>query len=157
MKKTLAAALLGATLLTGSAVAQDAPTPPQDRPMPRDPLAKADADGDGIVTRDEVLADAAARFAKLDANKDGKVTPEERDAAREGRMGRRGGPGGRMTGDMTLADMQAQAARRFDRVDTNHDGKIDQAERDAMRDRMMQMRDRQGPPPPPPADAPHND
>lgn len=151
MKKTLAGALLAATLLAGGAVLA------QDRPMHRDPLARADANGDGIVTKDEMLADVAARFAKLDDNKDGKITQDERDAARKGHMARRGPGGrGRMMGDATLADMQAHAARRFDRVDANHDGKVDQAERQAMRDRMMSMRGRQGPPAPPPADAPDN-
>jgi hypothetical protein len=142
MKTPIVAALLGATLFTGVAAAQDAP-PPR-----RDPLAAADANQDGVITKEEMLAQTAARFAKLDANGDGKVTAAERENARGGGTGGRG-----MDGDMTLADMQAQAARRFDRLDTNGDGKIDQAERAAMRERMMGMPgDRQGPPPPPAPD-----
>lgn len=156
MKKLLVAAAFGATLLGAPAFAQDGPPPPPQPggPMMRDPLLR----GEGVVTREQVLADVAARFAKMDTNHDGKISPEERAAAREERRGGRGpgGPGGRMAGDLTLADMQAQAMRRFDRIDTNHDGKIDQAERDAARDRMMAMRDRRGPPPPPPADTPAN-
>ena len=37
----------------------------------------ADANGDGKVTRDEFLARAAARFDRLDANRDGVLTGEE--------------------------------------------------------------------------------
>jgi hypothetical protein len=37
----------------------------------------ADANGDGKVSRDEFMARAAARFDKLDADKDGFLTPDE--------------------------------------------------------------------------------
>jgi hypothetical protein len=162
MKKTLIAALLGATLLTGGAVAAvQNDTQPQDAPRHRmhDPLMMADANKDGIVTRDEVSASVAARFARLDANKDGKITREERQAAREAmgrgmgkRMrggpdgaGRPGGPGMRRGPDangdgvLTLAEQQAQALKRFDFVDRNGDGKADQAERDLVREMLREM------------------
>ena len=162
MLKRVTLAALGAALLAGSAVAAQAE--PQGGPRgPRDPLAMADQNKDGIVTRDEMLASVATRFNAMDANHDGKVTAEEREAymaQQRARMGGRMAP----KNDLTLADEQARAARMFDRVDTNHDGKIDAAERQAAAQKMMQMRrgggwrDRQGPPagdmppPPPPAD-----
>jgi hypothetical protein len=40
-------------------------------------FAKADANGDGRISRDEFLARAAARFDRMDANKDGALTPDE--------------------------------------------------------------------------------
>ncbi len=43
---------------------------------------KMDADGDKIVTRAEFKAQALAMFDRADANKDGTVTPEERQAVR---------------------------------------------------------------------------
>lgn len=138
MKKSLVAAALGATLLAAPAFAQDAPAAPKRGAAMLDRL---DTDKDGAISRDEYNADIAARFAKADTDKDGKLTQAERDAA---------GPAGRMlggrkaTGDLTLADVQAQAGKRFDRMDANHDGKIDQAERDAIRARMG---NRQAPPP----------
>lgn len=162
MLKQITLAALGASL-AGSAFAAQAD--PQDGPRgPRpDPLAMADKNKDGIVTRDEMMADVQARFQAMDTNHDGKVSPEERaayQAAMRAQMG-----GGRMAPerDLTLTDEQARAARMFDMVDTNHDGKIDAAEREAAAQRMMKMRrgggwrDRQGPPPgdmppPPPAD-----
>ena len=40
-------------------------------------FGRADADGDGTITRAEWIAAATARFDKLDVNKDGKLTPDE--------------------------------------------------------------------------------
>jgi Ca2+-binding EF-hand superfamily protein len=156
MKQLIPAAALCATLLAGSALAS------QDQQR-RDPLARADANGDGIVTREEMLADVDARFAKLDANHDGKITPEERQIFAEGTRGGRmmGRTDANGDGTITLEEQHAQANKRFDRIDTNHDGKIDQAERDAAMQRMMSMRggrDRPAPVPgasqTPPADPP---
>ncbi len=192
MKITMIAALLGATLPGGGAIAavqngtqtQDAPQ----RHMMHDPLTMADANQDGVVTRDEAAAAVTARFAKLDANRDGKITREERRAAREamvGGMERRmrdghgvprglGGPGAPgmkrgpdADGDgvVTLGEQRAQALKRFDFVDRNGDGRIDQAERDLVREMMREMSPRRhhhgrgphrsddmpaAPPPPPP-------
>jgi len=137
MKKTLAAALLGATLFAGSAVAA-----PQDRPM-EDLLTMSDTNGDGVVTEAEFLADVDARFAKLDADKDGKISKQERPGDAEGR-------GGRMMrridtnndGAISLDEQRAQANRRFDRLDANADGKVDKAEADAARERMRAMMER---------------
>lgn len=42
----------------------------------------ADANHDGVVTKAEFTAAAAQRFARLDTNNDGRVTPEERQAMR---------------------------------------------------------------------------
>lgn len=147
MKQLIPVAALCATLLAGSALAS------QDQQR-RDPLARADANGDGIVTREEMLADVDARFAKLDANKDGKVTPDERKAYAEGSRGRMmGRTDANGDGSVTLDEQRAQAIKRFDRIDTNHDGKIDQAERDAVMQRMMSMRNG-GRPAPAPGNAP---
>ena len=147
MKTTLAAALFGASLLAGTAVAaQTAPVPaPQDRPMRGDLFAKADANGDGVITKTEFLADVDARFAKMDANKDGKLAKDERPGGGEGRGGRMMGRADTDgDGAISLAEQRAQATRRFDRVDTNKDGKIDKAESDAVRERMRGMMERRG-------------
>jgi Ca2+-binding EF-hand superfamily protein len=161
MHKMFAVALLGAISLAGSATAQD-------RPTMRDPFAGADANKDGTVTKAEMLAETKVRFDAMDTNHDGKLSMDELRAGMGG-MGRRGdgpppnasgnpppagGPGGgrgmgmgRMLdsdgdGFVSLAELQAQATRRFDRFDTNHDGKVDATERAAM------------PSAPPPAPAP---
>ena len=79
--------VLIAALLAGPAVAQPRPDlqifispagepfrAPMDQPYPVDQWFKqADANTDGAVTRDELIADSLAFFDKLDANKDGTV------------------------------------------------------------------------------------
>lgn len=153
MKKTIAAALLGTGLLAGAAFAAQqtsAPTPaPQDRMSGGNPLKLADANNDGAVTKAEMLADVDARFARLDANKDGKISKDERPSDGAGRGGRMmGRMMGRIDTDgdgaISLDEQRAQATRRFDRVDANKDGKLDQAERDAARDKMRARMERRG-------------
>lgn len=162
----LAAALASASFM---AVALVGPTAAQTAPA-----ARGDANGDGMLSRDEAMAQADARFDRLDANKDGKLTPDEMHPRRP--MGGTEpaasappavdgspppppppGPGGRGFGGRMFArldtngdgvidreEYRAQAAQRFDRMDTNKDGKVDAAERQAARDAMEQMRDRRG-------------
>jgi Ca2+-binding EF-hand superfamily protein len=49
----------------------------RDGPRPMDGGMKADANGDGVITRAEFDAQNAARFAAMDANKDGKLDKSE--------------------------------------------------------------------------------
>lgn len=53
-------------------------------------LERADANKDGVVTRDEYRAVASAMFDRQDANKDGRIDAAERQQWREQRMNRRG-------------------------------------------------------------------
>lgn len=50
--------------------------------MGRGMLAAADANGDGIVTREEAGAAAARQFDRADANRDGTIDAAEREATR---------------------------------------------------------------------------
>lgn len=52
-------------------------------------FAMRDADGNGLITREEFAAPALKRFDRADANSDGVITPEERAAMREARRARR--------------------------------------------------------------------
>ncbi len=70
--------------------------------------ANPDADNDGVLTRAEVEANVAQRFAKLDANQDGKVDEGDRAAHR-----------------------QAKADAMFTAADTDRNGSISRAEFDA--------------------------
>ncbi len=156
----LAAALASASFM---GIALVGPTAAQTTSAP-----KGDTNGDGVMTRDEAMAQADARFDRMDANKDGKLTPDEMRPRRP--MGEPGatpppppadgaappsppppGAGGRgermfarldTNGDGVIdrEEFRAQAAQRFDRMDTNKDGKIDAAERQAARDAMGQGR-----------------
>src|SRR3546814_17857960 len=66
-----------------------------------------DADGNGVLTRAEAQAHADAMFARIDANKDGKVDAADREAARP-----------------------AMQATRFPSFDPNSDGSLRQTDRD---------------------------
>jgi hypothetical protein len=66
---------------------------------------KADADGNGTISRAEAQAGATARFARMDANKDGKIDQADRQLRRE-----------------------TMKTRRFEQMDTDHNGQLTKAE-----------------------------
>ncbi|MGD9804639.1 MAG: hypothetical protein AB7E81_17565 [Hyphomicrobiaceae bacterium] len=92
-------------------------------------LRQADANKDGVVTKEEVAALADKEFARWDWNKDGTVDQADRDALRKEmadfaakRMAHRMGAG--TDGRITREQFQAKAAERFARLDVNKDGKL---------------------------------
>jgi hypothetical protein len=105
--KTPVFAVAVAALLAGHAIAGDSPR----SDAPRDTM-RADADGDGRVSRAEATAQGAERsgawFDKLDLNKDGYVTQDEMKQARETRRGQ----------------MQARFDEHFKEADANNDGQL---------------------------------
>lgn len=94
---------------------QAPPGPPEDSHGRGGLFMRADANNDGVVTRQEWDAFRAAEFARLDANRDGELSRDEMRAGRH--WGGRGGGG-------------PDGGRRFDfaRIDANHDGVISQQE-----------------------------
>lgn len=111
-------------------------------------IATFDADGDGIVTEDEVAAEAEARFAAADTDGNGGLSAEEMVAAREAARleqmtARSEAAVERMDDDgdglLQAAEIEARAPRLaplFDRLDADGDGGISQAEVDAARAQM---------------------
>lgn len=73
-----------------------------------------DANGDGVVTLDEVRTQSAAMFTKMDANGDGVLNAEDRAAHR---------------------------AEMFAKADTNGDGELSQAEMKAMHEARKERRE----------------
>jgi hypothetical protein len=98
MKMKMLTLMSGAALLgiAGVTLAQDGPAP--GRPGP-------DAD----ITRQQVIARTDAMFARLDANRDGRVTRDEARAQGERRR-------------------EEMRQHMFDRIDANHDGNINREE-----------------------------
>lgn len=98
IRKFMTTVALGSLFVGGLAVshlafAQDG-APPADENMAHGkmggrmqggPMAMADANHDGNLTRAELTSALDARFALLDTNKDGKVTKDEREARRAAR------------------------------------------------------------------------
>lgn len=120
------------------------------------PGGPARGDRGGDITRAEAAQRADERFARLDLNKDGRVTREEMQQARQQMRAQRGeqraeqgGPGGAKRGDragpggeqgfVTQAQFRERALQRFDRMDLNRDGVATAAER---RQAHAQLRER---------------
>lgn len=126
-------------------------------------LARWDENHDGKVSKEEFLNSVKKRFAQLDLNNDGRITDEDLSPLLRGRdilkgdaggqsFGGRGrGHGGFMLnrlrqadankdGVVTLEEVLAQATKRFDALDRNKDGVVDQADFDALRKEMTAYR-----------------
>ncbi|MBS1821479.1 MAG: EF-hand domain-containing protein [Acidobacteria bacterium] len=83
-------------------------------------LMLLDRNGDGILTRDEVPERMQGLFNRIDANHDGRITPEEIRSSTQNQSGPAGRP--QHSGDATRMDPILNA------LDTNHDGVISAAE-----------------------------
>lgn len=83
MKTSMCLGLLCSLLLTATAAAQTAPTAAQKQQV-QQRLKAADANGDGLISRNEAdasLPRIAKRFDALDSNHDGQLSPDELRAA----------------------------------------------------------------------------
>ena len=143
MNRILLAAAFAAFALAPLGAASAQPAPGREPPNP-------DTDRDGKVTLAEFKATQGERqarmFARLDANRDGKITQPEVDAgSKRAEAAGRGGPGGggmlmRLDGNkdgaVTKAEMGAMSERRFLTADTNKDGWLSKGELLMMRQRM---------------------
>ena len=130
-------ALAGTALVAGLVVAGAglAATPPKKTPEQKAEvmLQRFDANKDGIVTTDEVLARADTQFGKGDLNKDGRITREEIDTVmakasekKRDKLMKRYDLNN--DGAITKNEVEERARRRFARFDTDKDGKVNVAE-----------------------------
>lgn len=143
MRKTLIGLSL-LTMLTATAAQAQTAAPPPPPPahmgggMRGGGMMGLQPDAKGNVTRAAAIAAADQRFAAMDTNHDGTISSEEMQAYRAQRRAewqsrrpdgdRAGRPAPRA---VTAEAYRARALAMFDRLDTNHDGKIDAAERAA--------------------------
>jgi hypothetical protein len=134
-------------LIASSALAApgDAPSPAPnaDRPSRANSgIMRYDTNKDGVVDRTEWKAGQEARFKRLDANNDGKLTQDEL-FARTPAVGNSVLPSDRQVerqsayfqrvdankdGVVTLEEFMVQGDRNFARCDVNKDGKTETAE-----------------------------
>jgi len=116
-----------------------------------DRMARMDSNSDGILTRDEAIAPALARFDRADANSDGQIDEAERTAMREQRQARRTerraerqanraerranrpNPDANGDGRITRDEFAVRAVERFNGADANSDGTVTRDERRAAR------------------------
>lgn len=96
-------------------------------------LARFDADGDGTLSDDERDAMVAARFAELDADGDGFLSSDERPARGHGHGGP---PPERLErldadgdGTVTRDEFLSGVGAHFDELDRNGDGVLSEADR----------------------------
>lgn len=144
MKKTgrfLMALAAGAVVVVAGDAFAAAPTASEFRGM--------DSNHDGKISRDEHAASAKGMFATMDADKDGRVTAAEMDAAHERVTGQKAKAGDMPAaekikvvdkdGDGVLtADEHAAGSRSmFDAMDTDKDGAISEAELAAGHAKML--------------------
>ena len=122
---------------------------------PQIDIAAIDADKDGKISKDEMAGFRAARVAAVDANSDGKLSVDEIAAMQlkamekaastmaQRMMDRLDSDGDKMLSAAEMMD-RPMPADFFDRLDTNHDGFIDQAEADAAKAHMMERSKHRG-------------
>jgi Ca2+-binding EF-hand superfamily protein len=142
--------IASAAALATQAQAQDAPPPVQ---APAQAAPQPNLRGNWLqadMTRQQAQQRADTMFQRLDANHDGVLTRQEAQQAASQMGGGQGG-GGRFAvrmvdrlfaaGDsVTLAQFDAQALARFDRMDLNHDGVVTADERQQSRGQRRQER-----------------
>jgi Ca2+-binding EF-hand superfamily protein len=142
MRKTVLAAIGFAALAgaAGLALAQDS--------GPRG-LFQADANSDGVLTRQEFDAGRDAHFTRLDANNDGQLSREEMRAMRghhhrrmRGGMHSLRGADANNDGNITREEFLARPMQHFDRLDANDDGVISADERPQRPERQAQSGER---------------
>jgi Ca2+-binding EF-hand superfamily protein len=141
MKSTRTAWLAGAALLASAAVAL--PALAQSGPGPRhgggfaagEAFARADANNDGRVTRDEGWSWLQARFTEVDTNRDGGVSIEEFRAYAQSRMGNRTPPA------EMRERMEQRGAGMFRALDVNGDGRVTLEEMRPFAEAMFRARD----------------
>jgi len=132
-----AGTLLAAALIGAAAIAQNAPAT-DSAWQPSDHFKARDTNHDGFIDKSEASQKMAARFDTIDADHDGKISPDEMKGAWKGHMGghrhhhfgadRLAALDADHDGKLSLDEMTARAKSRFDRLDVNHDGFVDSSE-----------------------------
>ncbi|MEO0412970.1 MAG: EF-hand domain-containing protein [Pseudomonadota bacterium] len=144
MQKSLTIALLSATaiLFTGSTMALAASGDREARFERM--MTHLDTDQSGAVSFEEFAKSGDERFARMDVDEDGLVTPEEREAAKAAAMEEREDRGGKKGKRSRKRGGKGLGEARLDRVDTDQDGNISLAEHNAAQQQHFASLDADG-------------
>ncbi|MBB1249006.1 EF-hand domain-containing protein [Rhizobium sp. G21] len=148
--KTLIASTLALAVAASSGVAFAASTTPTGAakdPAKREQrvafmIKRLDADKDGKVSKQEMQAAMNATLSVVDSNKDGFLSKQEveagKDALKAYRQKVKAEPN---AAPVKPARLPNGVIKHFDRIDANKDGKLSKEELDRVADRMFQRRD----------------
>ena len=151
---TVTTLLAASFALPAFAQADNKPKPTREQRSER--LIRAiDINGDGKLSRDEVMTRLNDTFKTVDANSDGKLTKAEiegqrehiRKANRAYRQAVRSGEIERGAYDakfVRVNRLPAATVKRFDRIDANKDGSLSKAELERAADFIFKRRDKDG-------------
>ena len=150
MAAMVAAMMAACTSAPPPAVQQPATQPPTAAAGPAAPagghglpafIGGFDANRDGVVTWQEYDAVRTQRFTAADSNHDGVLSEDEYVAEFEGRLQQQYAG---QAQDERYAGSIRQAHVRFKILDTDHDGKLTQAEENAIAEKTFQRTDTNG-------------
>lgn len=116
------------------------------RPDPAELLARADANHDGVVSRQEFLAARSARFDTFDRNHDGSLSDADMPRFVHNNADRmqkfhtmRQMADANQDGKVSRDEFVAAGNRMFGMIDLNHDNSIDSAEIKKATERLQAM------------------
>ncbi|MGV6812311.1 MAG: EF-hand domain-containing protein [Brevirhabdus sp.] len=159
---TVTAAAVAGTAIFGAGLAAAKQGPGEGHRGGHMPMIfeQLDANGDGIVTQDEMKLHSEARFTEADGNGDGKLSAEEMIAAAQARaeeamkdraermsermakrtermIEKKDTDGDGLLTMAELQDGQSRGERFFEKLDTDGDGAVSKEEFEAAKSRLM--------------------
>lgn len=105
-------------------------------------FARADVDGDRMLSIDEFTAQGMERFTSADADGDGLVTAEEMVAAATQALEERESERAERRAERRLERVEARVERMIERMDSDEDGAISTEEAQAASENMFARLDR---------------
>lgn len=143
LKTAVIAALAGVFAVTAAAPSFAAADPAKKEKRIHRMIKRADLNHDGKISKSEMTRGIAVTFAMVDANGDGVLSATEVNKAKAQIKAER--KRAKASGEARVQFVKFPVKRvnkRFERLDTNHDGHLSKAELERVADRMFSKRDK---------------